>query len=95
MEMKVGDEVVAIWRGDRSLVSDPSPIKGRIIDKIIYPFGSYFIFKGDRIENYLHDCAGRVDKACGYYVDGYGMIGDIEIKPVKPLKKKFNGLELG
>ena len=94
MEMKVGDKVVAIWQGPRSLASDPSPIKGRIIDKINYPSGSYFIFKGDRIESYLHDCNGRFNSACGYYVDGYGITGDMEIKPVKPLKKKFNGLEL-
>lgn len=29
MEMKVGDEVVAIWKGHRSLASDPSPIKDK------------------------------------------------------------------
>ena len=91
MEMKVGDKVVAIWKGPRRLGSDPSPIKGRIIVKMDSPFGTYFIFKGDRIESYLHECNGRFNSACGYYVDGYGITDGMEIKP---LKKEFNELEL-
>lgn len=87
MEMKVGDKVVAIWQGPR----DSFPIKGRIIDKISFLFGAYFIFKGDRIESHLHNCNGRLNSACGYYVDGYGITDGMEIKP---LKKEFNGLEL-
>jgi len=82
--MKVGDKVIAIWKGS---IPRP-PVKGAIVEQLE---DGLFVFKGDNASDFLHKCNRRFDVSCGYYVRGYGRTPGVEIKP---LEKIFNGLEL-